>query len=156
MTTLQHATTELVATAWLATIPGITAAMVGTRLPRPAADGTVAWADTGFVQVTTGVGGSSGMYVPLASPVVQVDCWATQSNSDLPPLAKANALAMAVSWAAVLNTGIEAVLSLRSGYAGARVMSAYLLGGEPRPIYADPSDYARYTMNVAMNWVEVS
>lgn len=154
MTTLQHATTELVATTWLATIPGITAAMAGTRLPRPAADGTVSWADSGFVQVTAGVGGTFGMYVPLSSPVVQVDCWATQSNSDLPPLAKANALAMAVAWAAVENTGIETVLNLRTGYAGARVMSAYLLG-QPRPIYGDPSDYARYTMNVAMNWVEV-
>lgn len=156
MTTLQHATTELVAAAWLATIPGITADVVGTQLPRPASDGTVSWADTGYVQVTTGVGGSFGMYVPLSSPIVQVDCWATQSNSDLPPLAKANALAMAVAWATVLNTGIETVLDLRDGYAGARVMSAYLLGGPPRPIYGDPSDYARYTLNLAMNWVEVS
>ena len=154
MTVLQHATTDLVVTTWLATIPGITAAMVGTTLPRPAADGTVSWAATGFVQ-TTAVGGTPGMDVPLASPVVQIDCWATQSNSDLPPRAKANALAMAVWWAAALNTGIETVLTLRSGYAGARVMSAYLLG-EPRPIYGDASDYARYTMNLAMNWVEVS
>lgn len=154
MTTLQHATTDLVVTAWLATIPGITAAMVGTTLPRPAADGTVSWADTGFVQATTGVGGTPNKDVPLSSPVVQIDCWATQSNSDLPPRAKANALAMAVWWAAVLNTGIETVLALRSGYAGARVMSAYLLG-EPRPVYGDPSDYARYTVDMAMNWVEV-
>lgn len=154
MTTLQHATTDLVATAWLTTIPGITAAMAGTQLPQPAADGTVPWADSGFVQTTT-VGGSPGMYVPLASPVVQIDCWATQSNSDLPPRAKANALAEAVRWAAVLNTGIETVLTLRTGYAGARVMAAYLLG-EPRPVYGDPSDYARYTMTVAMNWVEVA
>lgn len=150
----EHATTELVATAWLATIPGITAAMAGTQLPRPAADGTVSWAATGFVQ-TTPVGGDFGMYTALASPVVQVDCWATQSNSDLPPLAKANALAMAVAWAAVENTGIETVLNLRAGYAAARVMSAYLLGA-PRPLYGDPSDYARYTMNVAMNWVEAA
>lgn len=155
MTTLQHATTALVATAWLATIPGITADMAGTQLPRPAADGTVSWATTGFVQVISGVGGTPGMYVPLASPVVQIDCWATQSSSDLPPWAKADALAMAVWWAATQNVGIETVLALRAGYAGARVMSAYLLG-EPRPMYGDPSDYARFTMNVAMNWVEVT
>lgn len=155
MTTLQHATDELVAAAWLATIPGITADMVGMQLPRPAADGTVSWAATGFVQITPGVGGTSGMYVPLESPIAQIDCWATQSNSDLPPLAKASALAQAVSWAAVQNAGIETVLSLRDGYAGARVMSTYVLG-RPRPLYGDPSDYARYTMNLAMNWVEVS
>jgi hypothetical protein len=155
VTTLQHATTDLVATAWLATIPGITADMTGTRLPRPASDGTVSWADSGFYQVTSGIGGTPGMYVPLSSVVVQIDCWATQSNSDLPPLAKANALAMAVWWAAVENTGIETVLNLRAGYAGARVMSAYLLG-EPRPMYNDPSDYARYMVAVAMNWVEVA
>lgn len=154
MTTLQHATHELVAVAWLATIPGITAAMAGTQLPRPAADGTVSWADTGFVQAVP-VGGTPGMYVPLASPVMQIDCWAAQSNSDLPPRAKANALAMAVWWAAMQNVGIETVLTLRSGYAQARVMSAYLLG-EPRPMYGDPSDYARYTLNLALNWVEVS
>lgn len=153
MTTLQHATVDLVVTAWLATIPGITAAMVGTTLPQPAADGTVSWASSGFVQTTT-VGGSPGIHVPLSSPVLQIDCWATQSNSDLPPRAKANALAMAVWWACELNTGTEQVLTLRSGYAGARVMSAYLLG-EPRPIFGDPSDYARYTANLAMNWIEV-
>lgn len=152
MTTLQHATVSLVAAAWLATIPGITADMVGTRLPRPATDGSVSWAETGFVQITP-VGGGFGMYVPLSSPVVQVDCWATQSNSDLPPLAKADALAMTVAWAAVENVGIETELVLRDGYVGARVMSAYLLD-VPRPMYADPSDYARYTMHVAMNWVE--
>ena len=154
MTVLQHATTDLVAAAWLASLPGFSTAMVGTILPRPDADGTIPWAGTGFVQATI-VGGGTDMYVPLASPVVQVDCWATQSNSDLPPYAKANALAENIRWACLADDNFQAALTLRTGYAQARVKSAYLVT-EPRRIYGDEADFGRYLINLVLNWTEVT
>jgi hypothetical protein len=154
VTVLQHATTDLVAVAWLGSLPGFSSAMVGAILPRPDSDGMVPWTQTGFVQATT-VGGGGDMYVPLASPAIQVDCWATQSNSDLPPYAKANALAETIRWACLANTGTQTALTLRAGYAQARVKSAYLLT-EPRRVYGDEADYARYLVNVLLNWTEVT
>lgn len=154
MTVLQHATTDLVAVAWLASLPDFSAAMVGSILPRPDNNGVLPWAATGFVQATT-VGGGSDMYVPLTSPAIQVDCWATQSNSDLPPYAKANALAESIRWACLDDDNFQGALTLRDGYAQARVKSAYLLT-EPRRVYADEADYGRYLTNLTLNWVEVT
>lgn len=155
MTVLQHATTPLVTVAWLASLPGFTAAMVGGVLPRAGSDGALPWAQTGFVQATMPVGGGSGMYVPMNSPVVQIDCWAAQSNSDLPAWAKANALAETIRWACLAGDATQSALTLRSGYAHARVKSAYLVA-EPRPVFGDEDDYARYLLNVALNWTEVT
>jgi hypothetical protein len=155
VTTLQHATTDLVAVAWLGSLPGFSPAMVGSILPRPDADGTIGWASTGFVQATSGVGGTPEMYVPLASPVIQIDCWAAQSGSDLPPYAKANALAEAIRWACLEESNFQGALTLRAGYAQARVKSAYLLT-EPRRVYGDEADYGRYLINLAMHWTEVT
>lgn len=154
MTVLQHATTDLVAVAWLASLPGFSAAMVGSILPRPDADGIVPWAQTGFVQATI-VGGSPDLYVPLASPVIQVDCWATQSNSDLPPYAKAASLAESIRWACLDEANFQGAISVRSGYAQARVKSAYLLT-EPRRVYGDEADFGRFLLNLTLNWVEVT
>ena len=61
-------TAELVAQAWLATIPGITSSMVATVLPAKAPS----WAATGFLVVAT-AGGNSEMYVPVHRSLVQVD-----------------------------------------------------------------------------------
>jgi hypothetical protein len=155
MTVLQHATTPLVAVAWLSSLPAFSPAMVGAVLPRPDADGVLPWAATGFVQVTGVVGGGTDKDVPLNSPVVQIDCWAAQSNSDLPPRAKANALAEAIRWACLANTGTQAALTLRNGYAQARVKSAYLVT-EPREVPGDEADYARYLTNLALTWTEVT
>jgi hypothetical protein len=154
MTVLQHATTDLVAVAWLGSLPGFSSAMVGSILPRPDNDGVVPWAQTGFVQATI-VGGSSDMYVPLTSPAIQVDCWATQSNSDLPPYAKANALAESIRWACLADDNFQVALTLRAGYAQARVKSAYLLT-EPRRVYGDEADFARFLVNIALNWTQVT
>lgn len=155
MTTLQHATTDLVACTWLASLPGFSPAMVGTTLPRPDGDGVLSWASTGFVQVTAVVGGTPEMYVPLASPVIQIDCWATQADSDLPPWAKANALAENIRWGCLDPANFQRAITLRSGYAQARMKSAYLLT-EPRRVPGDEADYARYLVNLTLNWVEVT
>lgn len=155
MPVLQHATAPLVTVAWLASLPGFSTAMVGGILPRPGSDGVLPWALTGFVQATTPVGGGSDMYVPMNSPVMQIDCWAAQSNTDLPQWAKANALAETIRWACLADDSTQTALTLRAGYAQARVRSAYLVT-EPKPVYGDEDDYARYLLNVALNWTEVT
>jgi hypothetical protein len=155
VTVLQHATTDLVAVAWLASLPGFGASMVGSILPRADSDGIIPWAVTGFVQATGGVGGSPDKDVPLANPVVQIDCWATQSGSDLPPYAKANALAETIRWACLDQANFGGALTLRDGYAQARVKTAYLVT-EPRRVYGDEADFGRYLTNLAMTWVEVT
>jgi hypothetical protein len=155
VTVLQHATTPLVTVAWLASLPGFSSAMVGGVLPRPDDSGVLPWATTGFVQATIPVGGGTDMYVPLNSPVMQIDCWAAQSNSDLPPYAKANALAETIRWACLGDTGMQGALTLRDGYAQARVKSAYLVS-EPKPVYGDEADFARYLINLALTWCEVT
>lgn len=154
MATLLHTNTELVAGAWLADLPGLSASMVGPRLPRPSADGKISWPD-GFIAYTT-VGGSPDMYQPLASPVLQLDCWATTPNSSKPPFGKANQLAEIVRWAVLERTNFGELLSMHPvGYAQARVKSAYLLQ-EPRPVYSDPGDYACYRFMLALLWIEVT
>lgn len=155
MPTLLRATTDLVVTAWLASLPGLSSSTVGTVLPRPDANGNLSWGASGFVAVTT-VGGTPGMYVPLASPVVQLDCWATNPGSAKPPYGKANALAELIRWAVYVRANFQRPLALlRPGYASARMLSAYLVT-EPRRLYGDAADYARYQCDLAANWVEVT
>lgn len=146
-----HPTTDLVAVAWLRTLAGIDAGQVATTLPQS----TSSWSELGFVQVT-GVGGAPNMYVPLASPVVQVDCWAVAATSSgKPPWNKANQLAELIRAACYdLDSVADTIVSLPAAYANARVLSAFLLS-EPRRVYDDDGSYARYQFDLQLHWVEV-
>src|SRR5260370_17284332 len=80
---------ELVAIAWIGSIPNFTASIVATQLPETAnKDGTpAAWVITppkGFVTVSV-VGGGEDDNLPIYRPVMQVDCWATNPGSHNPP-----------------------------------------------------------------------
>lgn len=143
-----RANTELVAIAWLGTVTGLTSGMVAATLPT---DNT-SWAASGFVTVRT-VGGTPGLYVPLRSPVVNVDFWAVKPGSR-PPWYQANALAELVDAGARASNAQRAV-TLPTGYPTARVLSAYLLA-EPRRAYGDQGDYARYTADLALHWTDLS
>jgi hypothetical protein len=144
-----RANTELVATAWLGGVTGLSTAMVATQLPKD----NSSWAASGFVTVRT-VGGSPGLYVPLRAPVVGVDCWAVSPNSGKPPWFQANALAELID-AGCRATNGGRTLTLPTGYSQARVLSAYLVS-EPRRSYADEGDYARYVLDLALHWVDLS
>ena len=72
-----RATPELVATAWLKTVVGD---RVATTLPK---DNT-SWSASGFCTLVT-AGGTPNLYVPLREPVIGVDCWAVNPQSQKPP-----------------------------------------------------------------------
>lgn len=145
-----RATPELVATAWLKTVVGD---IVSTTLPKPGTDG-LSWEATGFVTLTI-VGGTPNLYVPLRTPVMGVDCWAANSQSQKPPWNKAACLAEAVQAACYDHAGIPQTVALPSGYPDARVLSAYTTG-DHRRVNDDASSYARYSIpGLVIAWTEV-
>lgn len=147
-----RATPELVAEAWLKTVVGD---IVATTLPKPGSNGTLSWADTGFVTVVT-AGGSPNLYVPLRDPVIGVDCWAANPGSQKPPWNKAACLAEAIQAACYDHPAIPKTVALPTGYPGARVLSAYTTG-EHRRINDDASSYARYSIpGLVIAWTEVA
>lgn len=165
MTTLLIPNSELVALAWLARVPGLSAAMVGTTLPRLPATGVVpAWVATGFVTAMV-VGGSPGLYMPQAAPVVGINAWAvnaTQSGGPSgpinvaakPPWADAAQLCEVIRKAVyVLNRsgGARQLPMPVPGYAHAAVQSAVLMS-EPRRMPSDLASYARFTFDLQLFW----
>jgi hypothetical protein len=142
-----RANNELVATAWLKTV-------VGDRVAFTLPKDITSWQDAGFCTITT-VGGDANMYVPLRAPVIGVDCWAVNPNSQKPPWNKASMLAEAIRAACYDHPAIPQVLTMPPGYPAVQMKSAYL-AGEPRPVPDDPSSYARYSIpGLALAWVEV-
>lgn len=152
-------TSELVAVAWIGSCPDLSPAMVATTLPADtnAAGGAADWVRTGFITVAV-VGGTSDPLLPVKRTVMQVDCWATVPGSNRPPWGQANALAEAIRYAAWSRTAIPRPLTITANgvaYPSAVVQSAYV-GTEPRRIYSDAADYARFSMDLALTWVTVN
>lgn len=135
---------ELVAVAWVKSVPGVDPTKVATSLP---ADTSV-WSATGFVQVGV-VGGSPNVDTPLFAPVVQVDCWTNAVNSNKPPWGQAHALAGAIMWATYRHE--PTTVAMPENYHPARLLSVYGLS-EPRRIPSDTAGYARVQFDLAMVW----
>ena len=149
MTTTLRPNTEIVATKWLAGISGLSSSMVATQLPRD----TSTWSSTGFVTIAV-VGGAPSMYTPLRSPVLSIDCWAINPGSNKPPWYQANQLAEIIDQGCRASNA-QRWLTLGGNYMQARVTTAYWVT-EPRRIYADGGAAARYSGNLAFNWVAAS
>ncbi len=149
-------TNELVAVAWLAQrVTGLTADIVGTGLPKD----TTKWADTGFLQVQALPSGMAEVDIPLRRPRLQLDAWATanpsgSASSNKPPWNLANRLLELVRIATEdAQTGhYGKPVELPENYAPARVQAVYLIT-EPMRVLADPSGYARFTADLAVDWV---
>ncbi|MCW2898568.1 MAG: hypothetical protein JWO67_833 [Streptosporangiaceae bacterium] len=148
-TPVLRADTEMVAIAWLLGCTGISNGMAASTLPK---DNT-SWSATGFVTVSTLVG-APNPYYPLRNPVLQVDCWATVPGSNKPPWGIANNLAETVV-AATYGAAGRVVTLPAAGYPPARVLSAWVVT-EPRRVYSDPADYARYMLHLGLTWAEVT
>lgn len=148
------ATNELVAVAWLKTVPGIDAGQVATILPRD----TSAWAAAGFVQVQALPGGQPHVDVPaIRRPMFQVDCWATnttdsQTSSTKAPWGKANCLAELIRDATETQVYGKTIVVGGAQFKTARVQAAYL-AIEPSRVLSDPAGYARYTFDLQIDWV---
>lgn len=146
-------TNELVAVAWLSQrVPGL-AGIVATTLPRPLDGGAISWADTGFVQVQALPGGSPNIDVPVRKPVVQADCWAASATNAKPPWNLANRLAELIRDATENDAALYGKpVTLPVNYLGAVVLSAWLIS-EPMRITGDPLGYARFSLDLAIDWV---
>jgi hypothetical protein len=139
--------TDLVASAWLRlAVPTIG---VATTLPSD----VTPLRTSGFVRVAA-VGGSPNRYVPMRAPVVAAECWAAPTaTSSKPPWNRANQLAEQIM-AATFNPALMGVTVDLSGvgdYAPARVHTVVALA-EPGRVENDPSNYARYDVELLLSW----
>ncbi|MEV5710174.1 hypothetical protein [Actinoallomurus sp. NPDC052274] len=146
---LLYPTSEMVAEAWIASIPGWQAG-VGEQLPP---DNTT-WAPYGYVTVAV-VGGTPDSDIPLKKPVVQVDCWACVPGSNRPPWWMAANLAEQIRSACydMLTFGRELQPAVGDvTYPTARATSVYPLT-EPHRVYGDVGDNAGYSFDLQFQWV---
>lgn len=146
-----YATNELVAQAWISSIPGFDAD-VGEQLP---AD-TSTWQQTGFVTVAV-AGGAPDVDIAVKRPVVQVDCWATSPGSNKPPWWQANHLAETIRAACYDHAAFGRELHPQAGtvtYPTARALTAYVLT-EPHRIYGDVADNAGYSFDLQLHWCQL-
>lgn len=146
-----HSPTDLVAVAWIASIPGLVADGVATQLP---ADETK-WAANGFVVVPVSVGGTPHSSIPVRRPVVQVETWATVPGSDRLPWNLANQLMEQIRFGTYDRGTFGRALSIRAGsvaYPAAHVLGARLMT-EPRRIWSDLGDFAGYTADLMLHFV---
>jgi hypothetical protein len=147
-----RANSELVAVAWIESIPGFPPGIAGTQLP---AD-TTTWASTGFITVSV-VGGSPDVDTPIRKPVMQIDCWACTPGSNLPPWFQAADLAEQVRLATYDEVAFGRELRPTINgitYPTAKAMTAYVLT-EPRRIYDDVADYSRYSLTISLQWIQL-
>jgi len=144
-----YPTNELVAVAWLSSrVPGLVAAQVGTTLPKDVST----WADEGFLQIQALPGGAPDVDVPVRRPVFQLDAWASTPGSNKPPWHLANRLAELVREATEADAALYGrEVTMPANYLGARVQAAYLVS-EPRRVTNDPAGYARFTLDLAIDW----
>lgn len=143
-------TTGLVAVAWLARIFG--SSMVATSLPGPAADGTLSWQGSGFVQAQE-LGGREVVVDGVRRPVVTADLWAAPAQgSTKPPWNAAAQLAERLRVGTEEGQAYGQPVTLPAAYAGARVLAAWLIS-EPVRVTDDPAGYARFTVDLALDWV---
>lgn len=152
-TPVLRATSELVAAAWITSIPSWLAGVAG-QVPQD----TSTWVENGFVTVQI-AGGSPHAYVPLRRPVVQVDTWATQSatpgrTASKPPWNKAAHLAEWIVAETYQTERVCRLLTLPGSYPDARVLTATALI-EPRKVPGEEAGVARFTVDLELQWAEL-
>lgn len=136
---------ELLMVAWIKSLSGIPEGGVATKLPSDPA----MWAAAGFVQVGV-VAGSPEVHTPLRGPVVQIDCWANNINSEKVPWGKASALAETIVNACYKNNQ-QRVFGMPVGFTAARLLCVWPLI-EPRRIPDDEAGFARVSVDLAVRW----
>lgn len=155
-------TGTLVAIAWIGSVPGLYPAMVGRQLPPDvdpdgsAAAWTMPGGGIGFIQVSP-VGGNPDPMIPVRNSVMQLDCWDTVPGSNEPPWESANGLAETVIFASYqFATAGRPLVIEDSGitYPQAQVMAVNILT-EPRQVFDDAGDYARYSLDAQFTWKQL-
>lgn len=145
-----RATTELVTVAFIKSMTGILTSQVATQLP----DDNSTWSASGFVKCGPVVGGSPMMYVPIRYPVIEINTFAVNPNTENPNWGKAESLANLIVEGTYDMALTSKALTLKTGYNQAIVNSAVALT-EPTRIEGDPSNYARYSFDMQIMWKEI-
>ena len=148
-----HVPNDQVFVAWISTIADFTADGVGTLLP----EDTSAWSANGYVVVPVTVGGTPHSTMPMRRPVGQVDCRAVSPGTEFPPWGKAADLAEQIRFATYDRNNFGRPLTVTVGgnpFPDVMVRSAKILT-EPHRMYADGADYAGYSFDLALQWVQV-
>jgi hypothetical protein len=148
-----HAANDLVAVAWLASLPYLTADGVATQLPSDESS----WAANGFVVVPVSVGGSPHDTIPIRRPVVQCECWGTVPGSDKLPWGIPNQLAEQIRRGTYDRQNFGRPLTISAGpvaYPSARVLSAKMMT-EPHRVWSDAGDYAGYLFDLMLQWIQI-
>jgi hypothetical protein len=94
------------------------------------------------------------MYTPLRQPAIGVTCWGVAATSGKPPWNLASQLAEAILDATLAHQTVPRRVTLPTGYAPAFVRSVRALT-ETQRVPGDVASYARYTLDLALDWVEV-
>lgn len=112
------------------------------------------WKSTGFVQVYT-IGGTPNTDIPKYQPVLTIDCWAVGRGGN-PDWGTANQLAEVVRHKLQSSVAdfFGGTLDMGADMKDARVLSAWLVT-EPRRITGNADDFARFTMDLEIHWVDV-
>lgn len=142
--------TDLVARGWLRlALPFVD---VGDRLPKP----SPALRAVGFIRTVT-VGGNVDVDVPLRRPIVTAECWVAPAvegqGQDYEPWNAAGGLAQWVIDATYRRElmGVEVDLTDFGAYRPARVHTV-IANPEPRRVEGDPGHFARYDVDLQINW----
>jgi hypothetical protein len=154
----KHANTDLVGVAWLKTVPGLDPTAVATRLPKTGGEVDVTKLRTsGFVVWRSGLGGVSSGKLRRAIGVAEF--WAApDAGSSQVPWGRASDITEAVyaELSDEFSTVANAVtVTLPGDYHPARVHTVRALG-EPQKVEGDPSGFARFDINIEINWTERS
>jgi hypothetical protein len=157
---LLHPTSELVAEAWIADMLGISQSCVATQAPQDATtwpltnDGVI----LEFITVRV-VGGTPQPNIPIARPVIEIQCYATKPSSNKPPWFAANQRLEQIRLACYERTlyTFGRALTITTGgkeYNGASVISS-VFHTEPRRLYSTIQNYAVYQADAGFTWREI-
>jgi hypothetical protein len=157
-----HPNSELVAMAWIASIPStfgtFSANMVATQPPAEQNWPTNVDGIANFITVT-GIGGSPMQHTPISQPIIEVTAYATKPGSNKPPWFAANDLLQRI-WLATYSKlpgvfgRVLNVVSNGVTYAPASCIEA-MVHTEPRRLYSDARNWAKYSMDMSITWREV-
>lgn len=147
---------EMVAAAWIRSIPGIVVDAVDVQFPW---DVNVPPAVNGYVQVSS-AGGVPDQNVPLFHTTVQVDCWVLAPSEDRIFRLRASALAKQIQYATwdrlKAERGVEVIEQLSDGtfitYPNAHVYTAVCLTDAHPLITAENPSYEAYSFDMMFTW----
>lgn len=158
-----HPTTELVAMAWIGSIPSqfgnFTPSMVATQ-PPPEQNWPLNEDGLGNFITVTVVGGTPMPGVPISQPIVEVKAYATKPGSNKPPWFAANDLISRI-WLATMSKlpGVFGrkldIVANGVQYAPASCLEA-IVHTEPRRMYSDARNWACYSVDMSLSWREAA